>query len=91
VSEFDRLVQRVTILESQVRFLVSGDREDLPVAPMPDFLTSQQIADKLGVSPRTVWRMVEKGSLPQPIRYNRKLVRWRISDVEKYLGTKEAS
>jgi excisionase family DNA binding protein len=54
------------------------------VAPQ-DLLTSQQVADRLAVSVRTLWRLVKKGSFPQPIRYNRKLVRWKSGDVERYI------
>jgi excisionase family DNA binding protein len=50
-----------------------------------DLLTSQQVADRLAVSVRTLWRLVKKGSFPQPIRYNRKLVRWKSGDVERYI------
>ncbi len=39
-------------------------------------VSSRQIAERLGVTVRTIWRMVKEGRLPQPIRYNRKIVRW---------------
>ena len=51
-----------------------------------DLLTSQQVADRLAVSVRTLWRLVARGSFPQPIRYNRKLVRWKKVDVERYIA-----
>ena len=50
-----------------------------------DLLTAQQIAYRLSISVRTVWRMLERHELPQPIRYNRKLVRWRATDIEQYV------
>ncbi len=58
---------------------VSGPKEG------HDLLTSQQVADRLAVSVRTLWRLLARGDLPQPIRYNRKLVRWKAADVERYL------
>lgn len=48
-------------------------------------MTVNQVAEKLCMSVRTVWRMVEIGKFPQPIRYNRKLVRWKVEDIEKYI------
>jgi excisionase family DNA binding protein len=51
----------------------------------PELLTSQQVAEKLSVSVRTVWRLVASGRLPQPVRYNRKLVRWKNSEVMRYI------
>lgn len=50
-----------------------------------DLLTSQQVADRLAVSVRTLWRLVAAGKVPQPVRYNRKLVRWKSSDVVRYI------
>lgn len=50
-----------------------------------DLLTSQQVADRLAVSVRTLWRLVAAGKVPQPVRYNRKLVRWKCSDVARYI------
>lgn len=46
-------------------------------------LTARQVAERMSVSIRTLWRLVQKDQIPQPIRYNRKLVRWRINDLEE--------
>jgi excisionase family DNA binding protein len=51
-----------------------------------DLLTSQQVAQRLAVSVRTLWRLVARGSFPPPIRYNRKLVRWKKVDVERHIA-----
>jgi predicted DNA-binding transcriptional regulator AlpA len=48
-------------------------------------LTPAQVADRLAISPRTLWRLVASGAFPQPIRYNRKLIRWRSTAVAAYL------
>jgi excisionase family DNA binding protein len=50
-----------------------------------DLLTPQEFANRLAVGMRTLWRMVERGEVPPPIRFNRKLVRWRMSDVAEYV------
>jgi excisionase family DNA binding protein len=52
-----------------------------------ELLTSQQVAEKLAVSVRTLWRLVAAGKFPQPVRYNRKLVRWKAVDVSRYIET----
>jgi predicted DNA-binding transcriptional regulator AlpA len=49
-----------------------------------DMMTSQMVAASLQVSTRTLWRLVAAGQFPQPVRYNRKLVRWRRADVAEY-------
>jgi len=50
-----------------------------------DLLTSQQVASRLSISVRTLWRLVKRGTFPQPVRYNRKLVRWKTVDVTRYV------
>ncbi len=49
-------------------------------------VTATQVAEMMVISKRTLWRLVEKKQFPQPIRYNRMLVRWRRADVEKYIA-----
>lgn len=41
----------------------------------PDLLSAKQLARKLGISTRSVWRLLGRGLLLQPIRSSRKLVR----------------
>ena len=53
----------------------------------PELLTSQQVAQRLAVSVRTLWRLVASGKFPQPVRYNRKLVRWKTTEVAHYIET----
>ena len=53
----------------------------------PDLMTSQQVANRLAVSIRTLWRLVRAGKVPQPVRYNRKLVRWKAVDVTRYIDS----
>ncbi len=51
-----------------------------------DLLSAHQVAHRLSISVRTVWRMLERNELPQPIRFNRKLVRWRAIDIDQYVA-----
>jgi predicted DNA-binding transcriptional regulator AlpA len=48
------------------------------------YMTSLDVAGLLGVSVRTVWRLVKTNQIPQPIRYNRKLVRWVRSSLMEW-------
>ncbi len=54
------------------------------VVKIDSLMTVSQVAERLCVSNRTVWRLVATGQFPQPKRYNRKLVRWLTSDIKKY-------
>jgi excisionase family DNA binding protein len=55
-----------------------------------DLLTVQEVADRLNVSVRTVYRLLSRGELPQPVRFNRKLVRWKRCDMDRYIDSLSA-
>lgn len=57
----------------------------------PDLLSALQVAERLSISVRTVQRMVKRGELPPPIRYNRKLIRWPTAEIEAYLAARRAN
>jgi len=50
------------------------------------FLDSEQVAKMLSVSVSTLWRLVKRGTLPAPIRYNRKLIRWSEAVVREWMA-----
>jgi excisionase family DNA binding protein len=54
-----------------------------------DQLSARQVASRLGISVRTLWRMLRRGGFPAPIRYNRKLVRWRSADVDRFIQSRQ--
>ncbi len=56
-------------------------------SPQPDLLTPSEVARRLSVAVRTLWRMVARGEVPPPIRYNSRLVRWRRADIEAYVSS----
>jgi excisionase family DNA binding protein len=53
--------------------------------PPPDLLTAQEVARRLSIGVRTLYRLVRCDVVPRPIRFNRRLVRWRAADIERYL------
>jgi excisionase family DNA binding protein len=62
---------------------MASDRLEMKTAA--ELMTSQQVAERLAVSVRTLWRLVASGKFPQPVRYNRKLVRWKTTEVARYI------
>ena len=48
-------------------------------------LTVRQVGELLQVHPRTVWRLAAGGYMPRPITLSKKIVRWRLSDLEQFL------
>jgi len=49
-----------------------------------------ELAETLGVSKVTVWRMARRGELPRPLQISANVVGWRQSTVEKWLDAREA-
>ena len=43
------------------------------------------LEDKLGLSRSTIYRMMNHGEFPRPVRIGRRAVGWRSSDVEEWL------
>jgi excisionase family DNA binding protein len=50
-----------------------------------ELLSAKEVASRLSVTSRTVWRWVSQGKLPQPLRLSRACVRWRSGDLEHFL------
>ena len=48
-------------------------------------LDVRQVAELLGVHVRTVWRMAATGEIPPPIKLSERVVRWRLSDLERHI------
>ena len=48
-------------------------------------LSADQLASRLGVSARTIWRLASGQRMPSPLRLGR-AVRWRSSDIEAWIA-----
>jgi excisionase family DNA binding protein len=53
--------------------------------PDEDMLSARQVARRLAISIRTLYRLVQKAGFPPPVRISRKLVRWKVADIQAYL------
>ena len=47
-------------------------------------LTAEEVAAMLGVSERTLWRLLSAGKVPKPIRFGRN-TRWRAAEVAEWI------
>ncbi len=55
-------------------------------APTPlDLLDAAEVARRLSISKSSLWRLRDRGLLPQPVRLG-SLVRWRAVDVAAWLA-----
>ncbi|MBN9233561.1 hypothetical protein QV13_17020 [Mesorhizobium hungaricum] len=53
----------------------------------PSYITCSTLARELEVSESTVYEMVRRGVLPQPVKLSNGCVRWCWADVESALGS----
>ncbi len=49
-----------------------------------ELLTVREVALRLKVSPRQVWKLLASGRMPEPLRLSRS-VRWRKSDLNEWV------
>ena len=54
--------------------------------PDADFMSRQEVAEYLGVSPRTIEAWAERGQGPRYTKMNNKLTRYRRTDVDAWLA-----
>lgn len=49
-------------------------------------ISMKELARRLGVSPRTVYRMIADGRFPRACKVGLRGSRWLLSDLEKYIA-----
>jgi excisionase family DNA binding protein len=62
-----------------------GPTDDAQRRDWPLLLTVEDVSRLLGVSVRSVWRMVRTGQCPEPLRV-RGSTRWRRGELEKWVA-----
>ena len=61
--------------------------EESPAGSMAT-LTVRQVSEMLQIHVRTVWRLAAAGEIPKPITIGKKVVRWRPSDIQRFLESR---
>ena len=53
-----------------------------------DLLRAREVAARLGLGVRTVWRLSRIGELPAPVRFGTggRIVRWRANEIARYVS-----
>lgn len=74
--------QSRTLVSASASPYIPDDGDRSPFSPL--LLTRKQVACLLGVSMRTVSRLVATNAVPKPIRLSR-LVRWRRAEIEHFV------
>lgn len=57
----------------------------VPQPEPPLMLTALQVAQRLQVGIRTVYRLARRGQIPAPVRFNRKVARWSAAQLERHV------
>lgn len=54
----------------------------------PDLLTVRDVAQRLRIGTRTVWKWTSAGHLPPPLRLGKsgRTVRWKASEIDRFLA-----
>ncbi|WP_148593956.1 helix-turn-helix transcriptional regulator [Aquisphaera giovannonii] len=56
------------------------------LAPRPDVLTVKDLAARLSISTRQVWRLADAGMLPAPLRIGWRTVRWSREAIDQWIA-----
>jgi excisionase family DNA binding protein len=51
----------------------------------PLLIRADEVARMMGVSERTLWRLLSAGKVPQPVRIGRS-TRWRLAEVRGWIA-----
>lgn len=61
-----------------------ADPSSLQIQGQPVLLTAEEVALRLNVSERTLWRLLSAGKLPKPVRFGRN-TRWKATEVAEWI------
>ena len=52
---------------------------------MTNLLTRREVESRFGISKTTVYRLIQAGQFPEPIRIGERAVRWREVEIAEWL------
>ena len=61
---------------------------DIGIDPI---IRTNDLVRLLGIHKTTLWRWVQAGEFPEPLRMNRNTIGWRISTIEAWLESCEVT
>lgn len=54
--------------------------------PDSGFIRQPHVLEVVPVSPMTLWRFVQAGKFPAPVKLSERVTAWRVSDVRQWLA-----
>ena len=58
---------------------------------LPKIVRTSEVLEATGLSRTTLWRLVNSGDFPQPLKLSSQARGWRIEDVEAWLEARSAA
>ncbi len=55
------------------------------------YVSVTQLARRYSVDRSTIWRWVQRGSLPQPVRLSEQTTRWKLDEIERRDAERETA
>lgn len=52
---------------------------------MPNLLTDREVAKHLNISKASVWRWLDEGRLPKPLKLSPGCTRWRADEIAAFI------
>lgn len=59
--------------------------DSIPVEESPLLISADQLASRMQISTRSVWRLLSRGEIIAPVRFGG-TTRWRLSQVEDWIS-----
>lgn len=66
----------------------------IPSKAAPRFgvlLTIKDVAGFLGITPRTIYREIQRGNFPKPLQLTKRKVRWELANIEAHVSKLRAA
>ena len=55
------------------------------------YVSVTQLARRYSVDRSTIWRWVQRGTLPQPVRLSEQTTRWKLDEIERRDAERETA
>jgi len=67
------------------------NKQSVPAITNERLLTACEVEERSSLSRSTIWRQVQSGQFPRPIRIGARRVAWRESDVAQWIDSRCAA
>ena len=62
-----------------------------PTHPPGRLIRRKELEDRIGLARSTIYRMINEGMFPRPVRIGRRAVAWLESDIERWIAARPAA